>query len=365
MGLSTLAAGEIEDLKAKLAELEARQNAIAEEMESSKSKSSFLDKTSLGGYGELHYNNLDGDGTGADKDQIDLHRFVLMINHKYSEKVTLYTEFEIEHALSSSTGPGEVEIEQAYVDFQYSDNHSVKAGVFLIPVGLLNETHEPDTFYGVERNPVEKNILPSTWWEGGFSLAGQFTEQFGYDFAVHSGLNVDTTSYAVRSGRQKTANATAKNFASTLRLRYSPISNLNLSLVGQFQDDTTQSTAGTGGSATLFNANLDYQVGGFGLRAVYAIWDLDGTGASALGADEQKGFYIEPSYKITKKVGVFTRYNNYDNKASAAGNGKEQIDFGVNYWPVEQVVVKADVQFQDNDNGSDQNGFNLGLGYSF
>jgi hypothetical protein len=364
-GSSLLYSGEIEDLKAKLAELEARQNALAEEMD--KSSNSLFEKTTLGGYGELHYNNLDGENGASDKDEIDFHRFVLMINHEFSSKVTLYTELELEHALSSSGGPGEIELEQAYLDFKLNDNHAIKAGLFLMPVGILNETHEPDTFYGVERNPVEKNIIPTTWWEAGVGATGQFNDHFGYDVSLHSGFNTSGPNYKVRSGRQKVASADAKDFAYTVRLRYNPIPNLKLSLVGQYQQDVTQSTDPAAGSATLLNANVEYNIGGFGLRALYATWDLDGnaTGPEATGADEQEGFYIEPSYKINQYFGVFTRYNNYDNAASQAGNGKEQWDFGVNYWPVEGVVVKADVQLQDNDNDQNQNGFNLGIGYSF
>jgi len=169
----------------------------------------------------------------------------------------------------------------------------------------------------------------------------------------------------VRNGRQKVSEATAKDYAATLRLRWTPISNLKFSFVAHYQDDITQSTDPAAGSATLLNANIEYQVGDFALRALYATWSLDGTGPEAVGADEQTGFYIEPSYKLTEKVGVFARYNDYDNNASKSGNGKEQWDVGVNYWPHPQVVVKADLQFQDNDDKKNQEGVNLGVGYSF
>ena len=130
------------------------------------------DKTSLGGYGELHYE-------GGNKDQFDFHRYVLFVGHEFDENTRLFTEFELEHALAGDGKPGEVELEQAWVEFDLDQSSNARAGVFLIPVGILNETHEPPTFYGVERNRVEKNIIPSTWWEGGagfsHTTAGRFS----------------------------------------------------------------------------------------------------------------------------------------------------------------------------------------------
>ena len=49
----------------------------------------------------------------------------------------------------------------------------------LVPVGFLNEVHEPPTFYGVERNPVEKNVIPTTWWEGGIGISSRWPFAIG------------------------------------------------------------------------------------------------------------------------------------------------------------------------------------------
>ena len=113
----------------------------------------------------------------------------------------------------------EVELEQAYIDIAMNGGTSFKAGLFLLPVGTLNETHEPDTFYGVERNPVEKNIIPTTWWEAGIGLSGS-SESVSWDVAVHSGLAVPD-SYKIRSGRKKVAEAPAEDAAVTGRVTYS------------------------------------------------------------------------------------------------------------------------------------------------
>src|SRR3972149_3976884 len=118
------------------------------------------------------------------------------------------------------------------------------------------------------------------------------------------------------------------------------------------------------GAATLWEAHAALMRGPFGLRALYANWDLDGTGPKALGRDEQKGWYIEPSVKLTPKFGVFARYNTWDNEAGDATDSKKiQKDFGFNYWPHENVVVKFDIQRQSGTANDD--GFNLGVGYMF
>ena len=116
---------------------------------------SWADKTTIGGYGELHYNNFEGEDN-----EIDLHRFVLFFGHEFTDSIRFFSEFEIEHGVAGDDQNGEVEVEQAYVEFDLSENMQAKGGVFLMPVGILNETHEPGTFYGVERNDVENIIIP-------------------------------------------------------------------------------------------------------------------------------------------------------------------------------------------------------------
>jgi len=144
--------------------------------------------TVLTSYGEIHYNRPTHDSSKA---VADLTRFVLGLQHRFDEKTKLVTELEVEHAVSSSSDPGEVEIEQAFIERQLARQWTLRAGLFLIPAGLLNENHEPTAFYGVERNFVETAIIPSTWREGGLQVVGSFdngvTTQFiAYPLSGHS-----------------------------------------------------------------------------------------------------------------------------------------------------------------------------------
>jgi len=260
-----------------------------------------------------------------------------------------------------------VELEQAYVEYDLTADQHIKGGVFLLPVGILNETHEPATFYGVERNPVETYIIPTTWWAGGVALNGEIAPGWSYDLAVHEGLNTSASSdYAVRSGRQKTSEADAHDLASTARVKWTGAPGVELAASVQYQENITQDNDPTAGEAWLFEVHADIRRGPFGLRSLYAFWDLDGSGPAAVGADEQTGFYVEPSYRINPQWGVFGRYNQWDNRAGDNSDSEQvQYNAGVNFWPHPDVVLKADVQMQDNEGEKNDNGFNLGLGYQF
>ena len=316
-------------------------------------------ETTIGGYGELHYNNLDS------KKELDFNRFVLFFGHHFSDAIRLYSEVEIEHSISSASDAGEVALEQAYLDFDLNERHTARGGLFLMPVGILNETHEPPTFYGVERNPVETNIIPTTWSETGAGLHGSPAPGWRYDLAVTSGLNVPTTggdAYTIRGGRQEGSEAVAENLAYTARLRWTGMAGVELSGTANYQDDITQGAQGV--SATLLEAHAVVNQGPFGVRALYAMWNLDGSAPKALGRDEQNGWYVEPSYKVTPELGVFARYNEWDNAAGDAVDSKAtQTNVGINYWPHENVVLKADIQQQGGVASDD--GFNLGIGYQF
>ena len=315
-------------------------------------------QTTISGYGELHYNNLSSDTTK--KKEIDVHRFVLEFAHDFTDNIRFFSELELEHALVKDTADGsnggEVELEQAYIEMDLNDSSMLKAGVFLIPVGLLNETHEPPRFYGVERNPVEKYIIPATWWEGGAMYSAYMSNGVSYDLAIHSGLN--NADGKIRSGRQKMAKAAADSLAYTARLKYTGVPGLELAATVNRQDDMSQGTAADAVSATLLEAHVRYNTGPLTLTALHAVWDID----INTPAQSQSGSIVEASYKLNPNWGVFTRQNYWTTDDGITD--QSQTDIGFNYWPHENVVFKADYQIQ-NDEAGDMDGFNLGIGYQF
>jgi len=356
-------------LKGKVEQTEQAVEAVAVATEEAASSAMFTTKnTTIGGYGEMHYNNLEDQHGTNDRDRLDFHRFVLYFGHEFTDNLRFFSEFELEHSIAGDGQDGEIELEQAFIEYDINDHNRVKGGVFLVPVGIINETHEPNTFYGTERNPVENNIIPATWWEGGVMFSGEMAQGFAYDVAMTSGLNTSMSSdYKVRSGRQKVSNAEAEDFAYTGRIKWTAIPGVELAATAQYQEDMTQSLDDTAGSGTLYEAHAAIERGAFGLRALYATWDLDGDGPKALGADEQTGWYIEPSYRINQYFGVFARFNEWDNLAGNSTDTEyQQIDLGVNWWPHKDVVVKVDYQDQDAPTGKTElDGFNVGIGYQF
>ncbi len=316
--------------------------------------------TTIGGYGELHYINTDSTKI------INLHRFILFMGHEFSDKIRFWSELEIEHSQvkTEGEGSGEVSMEQAFLEFDVSDNNSVRAGIILVPVGMVNETHEPPTFYGVERNNVEKYIIPTTWREGGVSFSGRFGDAFSYDLAMHSGLQVGDD-YTVRGGRTSVSKAPMQDPAYTARLKWTGAAGVELGATMQYQRDITQSTDAAAGSASLLETHAVWLTGPFALRALYASWDLSGNGPKSLGSDEQSGWYVEPSYKFTSQWGIYARQSSWDNMVNSANDTqRNQTDFGFSYWPHEDVVVKANYQLLDKA-GTDDDGFMLGVGYQF
>jgi Gram-negative porin len=321
------------------------------------SSAQWTEKTAIGGYGEHHYNHFD-----KSDDKVDAHRYVMFLSHQFSDNVKFFSEVELEHSLAGEGKPGEVELEQAYIQWDYADGHSLLMGQYLVPVGILNETHEPDTFYGVERNKVESNIVPATWWETGAMLQGEIIPGLSYNAAIHSGLKMDPGG-TVRGGRQKSANAVAEDPAYTFRLKYTGVPGLELAATAQYQSELTQGLAMDDANGLLLETHAVYQNGPFGVRALWAAWDIDGDDFELAGRDEQEGWFLEPSFRAMENLGFFVRYSEYNNSAGlSSSNDVETWDYGLNYWLHPRVVVKAD--YSDvRDGGNDS--VNVGVGWSF
>ena len=340
-------------------EVEAAAEAI--ETASTSIGGGWWEKTSLGGYGELHFNSKEGD------DSVDFHRYVLYVGHEFTDSVRFFSEFELEHSLAGEGKPGEVELEQAWIEVDINDNHRFRAGLDILPIGIINVTHEPNTFYGVERNRVESEVIPATWWEAGVGFNGELAPGWNYHVVVHSGLEVPASSGRIRSGRQKVASATADNGAATGNLRYTGIPGLELGTSLQYQSDITEGSNAPTNEATLFTFHGDYKhSSGFGLRAIYARWDIDNVMEAGTEDDEQYGYYIEPSYRfgIAKgDIGIFGRYQQLD-----LANDREEQSYvaGIQWWPVDNVAFKFDFEDrEDEDANTSQDIYSLGMGFSF
>jgi len=326
----------------------------------------WYDRFSFGSYGEAHFN------TGDVADKFDIHRLVLFTAYEFSPRLRFISEVELEHLYSNDPGTDLVwELEQAYFELDLGNQYHLQAGAILVPLGITNEIHEPTTFYGVERNRVETEIIPSTWTEYGFLLRKNYDSGLQWDFAVHRGLEVDRGDINLngpdlREGRQR--NDSFHGSAATTRVKYTGINGLELSAGIQYQDDISRGAEDN--SAILTTAHFIYTKGGFGLRGLAGNWNIDGETApgSGIDIDNQYGAYIEPSYKWTfgngMALGVFTRLLHFENEDAPGGQTEYQA--GLNVWPTENTVVKADWVHEDRTGGNDNRDvFNFGVGYAF
>ena len=347
--------------------IELLANAFEEKLEYNSAIDSHQNRTTIGGYGELHYNALDVNG--EDVRELDFHRMVLFFSHEFNDWARFTAELEVEHILASGGSRGAVELEQVYIEMDLTDEYQLKTGVMLMPLGIINETHEPTAFYGVERPIIEQIIIPTTWWSAGMALSAHYDNGFSYDLFITEGLKtddpangVDADPFDIKGGKQKSSFADAFDLAVTGRVKYTAIPGLELALYAQYQPDLDQSAKDSyADAATLIGGHGIYQIGDFTLKGLYARWDLDGEQAAAANRSIQDGGYAEIVWKANPQWGFFARQSQW---STLADETKSESRFGVNFYPFEQVVFKFDYQLQNQEAGN-SDGLNLGFGYHF
>jgi hypothetical protein len=347
-------------------------------------------KIAWSGYGELNYSRPVDDGPAT---TADLARFVLGASYRFDDQTRLVSELEVEHAVSSADDPGEVEIEQAYIERRFNDRVFGSIGLFLIPVGLLNESHEPTRYYGVFRNFVETAIIPTTWREGGFEVQGNTDAGLRWNFGISTGFNLskwDATSAEsldepLGSIHQELALASAGDLAAFAAVNYTGIPGLRLG-GSVFSGDAAQGQPGFDDNrVTLWEGHARWNPGNWDLSALYSRVHLANTaeinatlvGNPALIPETAFGWYLEGAYRMPlrneKTLAPFVRYERLNTAASyafiGAGLTPEPLDdtdvltAGVNFGLAPGVVLKFDyLRFLHADRGSR---FDLGVGYQF
>lgn len=345
-------------------------------------------KTTLGGYGELHYNEPDGSRPGM----LDFHRFVLYLGHTFNEQLAFRSEVELEHTLIEAGEPdgGELSIEQAYLDYRLTKAVGIRAGIMLPPVGLINLYHEPPTFNGVERPSVDRVIIPTTWRESGAGIYGVLSDEVQYQLYVMAGLKAEgfNASNGLRGGRQKAFESNPVNPSFTGRVDYTPL--LGLQLGAAFFIGSSAAGQDSIGSAmvSLWSADVRYSTGEFSFRAVGAlatIGDADKINArfGKNVADKLYGYYLEGAYNVLpllasdseQELLVFARFEKYNTQATTTNfqplsqYNRNDVIVGLTYKPTYNTAFKFDYTFLNNalNAGAARNTkqLNLGVGYFF
>lgn len=337
----------------------------------------FTPKSTIGGYGELHYNHEKVDGSDATK-TLDFHRFVLFYSHAWTPKWSFKSEVELEHNFVKD-GHGELELEQAYIDYHHSDEFGFQVGVVLPSAGLLNEWHEPPLFLSVERPSYHKNIIPTTWFGNGASLYGN-VNGFDYKFTVMEGLDATKfSSSGIRSGRQKGFESNAEDLLYNFRLNYTGVSGLLVGTSFSYNNATyNDGTTEDNNSVSLFEIHAKYDANNFVSvfelgNITYGEPDLIGGVESAFGYYFDLGYNVGSFMNCDTKVIPFFRWEDYNTAAKTeAGGDSEKANhtttwmLGLSVKPIDQVVFKVDYGVSKNElSDAKTKMFNFGAGYMF
>ncbi len=337
------------------------------------------EKLTIGGYGQIDYNQS-FDNSIRSNGKLDVHRLVMLFAYQFNDRVDFVTELEFEHVK-------EVYVEQAFIRYKLNDFMALRAGLILIPMGIINEYHEPTTFNGVERPSVANKIVPTTWREVGAGFSGKFPDiGLKYQAYLVNGLisyngDAKISGDGIRGGRQKGAESIISSPNLSMKLDYFGLSHLKIGLAGYF--GKTQSTMFDGldknnnqlmmqadssvVGMSMLGLDLQYNYDGFSFRGAFISGALNNTieynaftGSNAGSAFY--GYYLEAAYDIfanavnnQNSLTIFLRWENFNTQSRVEGPmlvddkyAVKEIITGLGYQIADGVVLKSDIRFYKN-----------------
>jgi hypothetical protein len=349
---------------------------------------------SIGGYGEVLYENFAGEDQGGApsglSDQIDALRAILYVGYRFSDRWLFNSEIEFEHA--STEDGGEASLEFGYLEYRHSPAFGVRAGLLLAPMGFLNEIHEPPTWLGARRPLTETYIIPSTWRENGIGIVGEHGV-LSYRAYLISGFN-GVTGYSadegVREGRENGAKAVAENFGLVGRLDATLRPGLLVGASGYIGNSGQGASDAEGAlhaRTSIVEAHAQYRARGFDLRALGALASINDaarinafqglTGDASIGS-RLTGWYVQGGYDLlhssrtTAAVLPYVRYEQVntqqevpDGFAADPANDRQVISLGVMWKPISMIAIKSEYQINRNEADTGVNRVNVAVGYLF
>lgn len=331
-------------------------------------------KTVLSGYGEAVYSQNFTQQTAT----ASLRRAVLFVGHRFSDKISLFTELEVENALVAGdiASSGEAAMEQAFLKFDLSSNTYINAGLFIPRIGIINENHLPNTYNGNDRPVVETMIIPTTWREIGISINGVVPAFPGlnYTLGIFNGLNAAKFNLAtgIQGGRFEGSMASARNKAVTGSLLYytgpyrfqvSSYAGGSVGVDNRTADRLDLKTGFFGTPVLLNEANAQYHHSGLSLKALGVIVNIpdadkinaafaNNTPSEMLGAYGEIGYDLLSGHSSEKQLIVFGRYEYVDMNGAIPTNGvknpaytQQHVFAGIDYLPIRNVVIKLDYHY--------------------
>jgi hypothetical protein len=349
---------------------------------------------SIGGYGEVLYENFaaetEGDVPSGARDRLDALRAIVYVGYKFSDRILFNSEVEFEHG--STEDGGSVSVEFAYLDYRFSPEFGVRAGLLLPPMGFINEIHEPPAFLGAKRPETERQVIPSTWREAGIGVFGG-TDQLSYRAYLVSGFDASGFSAGgIRDGRQNGAEATAENFGLAGRVDYTGVLGLTVGTAayignsGQGAVLPSDPDVTVGARTAIWEGHAEYKARGFDLRGLLAVATLDdaaeinelnGLAAAESVGERMLGWYLQGGYDVlsgrsSHQLVPYLRYEQLNTQdevpegfAADPGTDRRLVTVGTMWKPLPNVSVKADYQIIGNEADTGVNQLNVNLGYLF
>ena len=347
---------------------------------------------SIAGYGEMLYNNFSAEDELGNpvrqSTQLDFLRAIIYAGYRFNDRFVFNSEIEFEHASTSLEGSASVEF--AYLDFIANDYLTLRGGLLLVPMGLVNELHEPTVFMGALRPETERRIIPSTWRENGVGAVGS-VGIFDYRVYLINGLQGSRFgSNGLRGGRQKGSETTATDMAVVARLDVNPTPGVFFG--GSIYNGASDQGALFDGSeldvgTTIGELHGQAQLRGFDLRGLYAWANLDDvtrlnqslglSGSGSIG-ESLEGGYLQIGYNLLSQFGAdirVTPYYRYEildtQKVVPTGffrNPSRDRTFqtlGLEFKPIHNIVIKSDFVWNRNKSQTGVNQVNVALGYNF
>ncbi len=335
------------------------------------------------GYGEIHYNNPEGGTMNRQAlAMVDVHRLVLGWEYEFTPSLRLEAEVDYEHAA------GEIELEEAYIEYDLGATTSLRVGGLIMPIGPLNEFHEPPNYHSVERPYVETYVIPTTWQEVGVGLAGHGANgALGYRAYLVSGLDaagLDPVK-GIREARQHGSEATAEDLAVVGRLEYAARGGVSFGASGYYGGADQGDPALGDVTVGILEADLRLRRGALDLHALAAGVDVSGPvpvtftpgiGRSMYGLLGEVAFDLlhgRERGRHDRRLWVFGRVERFDTTAKMEATASQRtpeaertvLTGGLAYHPIQPVAFKAD--FEHWEDGAEQqlNRFNLGVAFQF
>ena len=332
--------------------------------------------------------------------RFDIPHAVIYLGYDFGKGWTMGTEIEFEHGgvgmayeKEDEEGGeweqevekgGEVELEQFWIQKSFGRWANIKAGHIVVPVGLNNAYHEPLNFFTVYRPEGENTILPSTWHQTGISFWGK-TKGWRYELQFLAGLNSDNftnTGWINKGPGTPTEGEIATKYGTALRIDNYCIKGLRIGLSGYYghaignsypnnkdgAESKYKGVVAIGAIDFTYNnynwivrGQADYGYLSDAKQLKYFTNRLNGLSPfhhSAFVSKNAFAYGIEAGYNIfsqieklrqdNQKLYLFGRYEHYNPYASKTKNTSydytnvKRMAVGINYYPVKQIVVKAE-----------------------